>query len=189
MSNPVKYVPGEQGPLPTAAFRQPQAVLLRMHRGREATHVQPTAAPSQALSQAGYTAAQLCSAPLPRRTALPSPPARAEARWEARRGRATCRFGLLLPREAGAHEGPGVPLSGELLEAGGGELVHLLLTLRPATQGAGVRLARDRPDPARPGGSPRCRGPCLTRCGRRPSAGPCALRRTCCHSWRRNRSD
>lgn len=92
-------------------------------------------------------------------------------------GRATCRLGLLLrllrTRQAGAHEGPGVLLGGELLEAGGGELVHLLLALRPATQRAAVR----------PGGlpaPPALRGPCfsLTRCGRRRSAGPCARRRT-----------
>lgn len=66
----------------------------------------------------------------------------------------TCRLGLLLlrPRQAGAHEGPRVLLGGELLEASGGELVHLLLALRPATQRAAVR----------PGGagSPLHHGPC-----------------------------
>lgn len=59
-------------------------------------------------------------------------------------GRATCRLGLLLlrPREAGAHEGPGVLLGGELLEASGGELVHLLLALRPAKDRVAVRPGR-----------------------------------------------
>lgn len=59
-------------------------------------------------------------------------------------GRATCGLGLLLlrPREAAAHEAPGVLLAGELLEAGGGELVHLLLALRPETQRAAVRPGR-----------------------------------------------
>lgn len=77
---------------------------------------------------------------------LPSPsPCRAA-------GRATCRLGLLRPREAGAHEAPGVLLGGELLETGGGELVHLLLALRPAKERAAVRPGR--------AGSPLHRGPC-----------------------------
>lgn len=93
--------------------------------------------------------------PRPRRAALPSLPGGGEAGG----GRATCRFGrrllLLLPREVGAHEGPSVLLSGELLEAGGGELVHLLLTLRPATQWGGgeagpVPARRRLPAPPRP---------------------------------------
>lgn len=118
---------------------------------------------------------------LARRAALPSRPGGGEARGR----RATCRLGLLRPRKVGAHEGPGVLLGGELLEASGRELVHLLLTLRPATQGAGVRLARGRPG----GGSPRCPAAALTRCGRRPAAGPCAPRRTCYRPWRQNRTD
>lgn len=105
---------------------------------------------------------------------------------EGRAGRATCGFGLLrlpLPRQAGAHEGPGVLLDGELLKAGGGEPVHLLLALRPATQRAGVR-------PSRPAAAPRAApAAALTRCGTRRSAGPCARRRTCCGLWERNTSD